>query len=200
MKKAKKVTALLLCAVLLVVGSVTGTMAYLTSQGTVTNTFTVGNVAITLDEADVKPDGTYKTDVNARVDANEYHLLPGHTYIKDPVIHVDANSEDCWVFVKVENGLKAFEDSSVKIASQIAANSWNVLDESLHPGVYYKTYTKGQADKDLEVFASFKLADNAEDVSGWSSINSSTTITVTAYAVQEDGVADAATAWTILNP
>ena len=44
-KKAKKVVALLLCAVLLVVGSVTGTMAYLTANDTVTNTFTVGKVA-----------------------------------------------------------------------------------------------------------------------------------------------------------
>ena len=60
MKKAKKVVALALCAVMLVVGSVAGTMAYLTSStGDVVNTFTVGNVAITLDEANVEAFGKY---------------------------------------------------------------------------------------------------------------------------------------------
>ena len=56
MKKAKKVVALALCAVMLVVGSVAGTMAYLTSNDSVTNTFTVGNVVITLDETNVDND------------------------------------------------------------------------------------------------------------------------------------------------
>ena len=108
-KKAKKVVALLLCAVLLVVGSVTGTMAYLTSKATVTNTFTVGKVAITLDEAKVN---AYGEPVDAsdnvviladapRVAANEYKLVPGHTYVKDPVIHVAAGSEACYLFVKI---------------------------------------------------------------------------------------------------
>ena len=58
MKKTKKVLILGLCAVLLVAASVLGTMAYLTDTKSVTNTFTVGNVAITLDEAKVKTDGT----------------------------------------------------------------------------------------------------------------------------------------------
>lgn len=40
-------------AVLLVAASVMGTLAYLTSTDTVKNTFTVGKVAITLDEAEV---------------------------------------------------------------------------------------------------------------------------------------------------
>ena len=57
MKKVK-VLLLSLCAVLLVAASVLGTLAYLTSQDTVVNTFTVGKVKTTLDEADVHPDGT----------------------------------------------------------------------------------------------------------------------------------------------
>ena len=58
MKTKRKALLLSLCAVLLVVASVMGTMAYLTSTDTVTNTFTVGNVQIKLDEAAVNPDGT----------------------------------------------------------------------------------------------------------------------------------------------
>lgn len=55
MKAKTKTKALLmsLCAVLLVAASVLGTMAYLTDSKDVKNTFTVGNVAIKLDEAKV---------------------------------------------------------------------------------------------------------------------------------------------------
>ena len=51
MKTKSKALLLTLCAVLLVAASVMGTMAYLTSTDKVENTFTVGNVKITLDEA-----------------------------------------------------------------------------------------------------------------------------------------------------
>lgn len=58
MKTKSKALLLTLCAVLLVAASVMGTMAYLTSTDKVENTFTVGNVKITLDEAKVNTDGT----------------------------------------------------------------------------------------------------------------------------------------------
>ena len=94
----KKFKALLVvaCALLLVAASVFGTMAYLTSTDTVTNTFTVGKVKITLDEAKVNPDGTPVANAE-RVKANEYKLLPGHTYTKDPTVTVEAGSEASYV-------------------------------------------------------------------------------------------------------
>ena len=101
MKKAKKILTLVACAVLLVCISVGATIAYLTAQDTVVNTFTVGNVQIKLDEAEVNPDGTYVTDHNNRVKANKYHLLPGHTYYKDPTVTVLENSEPCFVRIQV---------------------------------------------------------------------------------------------------
>ena len=79
MKTRNKALLLTFGAVLLVAASVLGTLAYLTSTDKVVNTFTVGNVKITLDEADVKTDGTYKENQETRVEANEYHLLPGHS-------------------------------------------------------------------------------------------------------------------------
>ena len=51
MKAGTKGLVLSLCAVLLVVATVFSTAAFLTSQDQVTNTFTVGNVKIALDEA-----------------------------------------------------------------------------------------------------------------------------------------------------
>lgn len=102
MKAKTKTKALLmsLCAVLLVAASVLGTMAYLTSNDKVKNTFTVGNVSIKLDEAKVTTDGKVVEGAD-RVKANEYKLLPGHTYTKDPTVTVLKPSVDSYVRMKV---------------------------------------------------------------------------------------------------
>ena len=107
MKAKTKTKALLmsLCAVLLVAASVLGTMAYLTDSEEVNNTFTVGNVAIKLDEAKVDENGTQVVDKDgnpvARVTENEYKLLPGHTYVKDPTVTVLTPSVASYVRMKV---------------------------------------------------------------------------------------------------
>lgn len=112
MKAKTKTKALLmsLCAVLLVAASVLGTMAYLTDSKDVKNTFTVGNVAITLDEAKVDDNGnaidkqgkrvTNLADAE-RVPGNAYKLLPNHTYTKDPTVTVLAPSVESYVRMKV---------------------------------------------------------------------------------------------------
>lgn len=119
--KLRRALLLLACAVLLVSLSVGATLAYLTSTTKeVNNTFTVGHVTITLDEGDVweaadedvakKKDGSLVTEEDLgkhkdtgvpRVQTNNYDLFPGHTYDKDPIIHVDAKSEDCYVVAKI---------------------------------------------------------------------------------------------------
>ena len=100
MKTKSKALLLTLCAVLLVAASVLGTMAYLTSTDTVTNTFTVGKVEIKLDEAKVNADGI-PVEGAARVTANSYKLMPGNTYTKDPTVTVKAGSEESYVRMKV---------------------------------------------------------------------------------------------------
>ena len=100
MKTRSKALLLTLCAVLLVAASVLGTMAYLTSTDEVNNTFTVGSVAITLDEAEVDENGTPVANAD-RVKSNEYKLLPGHTYTKDPTVTVEKGSESSYVRMKV---------------------------------------------------------------------------------------------------
>lgn len=201
MKTRGKVLLLLLCAVALVAASAFGTIAYLTDNEAVTNTFTVGQVKLDgLDEADVKPDGTYETDKNARVKENEYHLIPGHTYIKDPIVHVNGVSETSYIFVKVLNGIAAYESTNegyTKIADQIKANGWTELVLEGVSNVYYQEYTKGQEDKDLEVFENFRISDTANEVAGWSEIGSSSesAVNITAYAIQKAGFGTAAEAW-----
>ena len=109
MKARNRIKPLLTCAcaLLLVAAGVFGTLAYLTGTDTVNNTFTVGNVKITLDEAKVTTDGTPVEGAD-RVKANEYHLLPGHTYTKDPTVTVEEGSDASYVRMKVTfNNAKA---------------------------------------------------------------------------------------------
>lgn len=192
----KKTLMVVLALVLVIAMSVAGTMAYLTDNDSVTNTFTVGKVDISLDEAKVETNGAPVPNEN-RVKANTYHLIPGHSYTKDPTVHVDADSENCYVFVKVENGISSLEavksDTYSPIADQIIANGWTSLTGVAN--VYYKTYDAASTAGDkgeLVVFEEFMIAGNAD----LSKVNTQTTkIVVTAYAVQADGFNDAADAW-----
>lgn len=185
MKTRSKTLLLALCAVLLVVGSVMGTMAYLTSQDAVTNTFTVGSVAITLDETDVNTAGV--KDGETRVDANTYKLMPGHSYTKDPIVHVDEDSEDSWLFVKVENEIAAIEDSTT-IADQMTAKGWTPVADTTNIYAYKEVVNAGD---DITVFETFKIKGDVINLSSYEG----KTVKVTAYAVQADGFETAAAAW-----
>lgn len=207
MKTKNKALLLALCAVSLVTASVFGTMAYLTDNKTVNNTFTVGSVAITMDETKVDEAG--QKDGEVRVQQNTYKLLPGHEYIKDPTIHVDANSEDCYLFVKVENGIEAIEDESSKVADQMTKNGWKPVTGQANVYVYVGTETGAtkpravtKENKNIPVFNNIKIAGSVDGTQLERYKNNNTTITVTAYAVQKDGFAgkSAAEIWTAAFP
>ena len=77
----KRFVAILLCVTLVALAAIGATFAYLTDSKTVNNTFTMGNVAIKLDETDIKnPTGD-------RVTSNEYDVYPGAVVKKDPIVH-----------------------------------------------------------------------------------------------------------------
>jgi len=210
MKKRSKVMLTALCAVLLVVGSVFGTIAYFTDSEVVTNTFTVGKVDISMDEADTD-DSTADAD---RDTANKYHLIPGQTYVKDPTIHVAADSEACYLFVKVENGIKAIEteEQGKSVAEQMAALDWYLIDEA--NGIYALGKGKDDAEKakytvsggaEVVVFNSFTIdGDKVVNVEEGETVETgefdlsdyaTAEIKVTAYAVQAAGFDTAQAAW-----
>ena len=77
----KRFVAILLCVTLVALAAIGATFAYLTDTKSVNNTFTMGNVAIKLDETNVNdPTG-------ARVTSNAYNVYPGAVVKKDPVVH-----------------------------------------------------------------------------------------------------------------
>ena len=212
MKKVKNVLALLLCAVLLISASVAGTIAYLTSQDSTTNTFTVGKVGITLKEYDVDPQtGLKKSPLTAVDNLTDLELVPGREVQKHPFVTVTENSEPCWLFVKVENGLAGYEAAGdTTIAKQLETNGWVKLEnvDNVDNVYYYKDIVPTSAAAQVyTVFTSIKIADNAQSVDGWDDIAATNKVIVTAYAIQSEGfntkdtaAANAADAWAALNP
>ncbi|MBR6073166.1 MAG: SipW-dependent-type signal peptide-containing protein [Bacilli bacterium] len=96
MNKKKTIIA---AAILLMIFVVGGTIAYFTDTDTKTNTFTIGNVDITLTEAgwDALPD----TNNNDIPDAAE-DMMPGESVTKDPLINNVSTKNPAYVFAKVE--------------------------------------------------------------------------------------------------
>lgn len=77
----KKILALSMCIALAAIAIVGASLAYFTDTKTATNTFTMGNVKIKLDETDIKnPKGD-------RVTSNVYNVYPGAVVTKDPIVH-----------------------------------------------------------------------------------------------------------------
>ena len=177
----------LCCALLLVAAGVFGTLAYLTGTDTVNNTFTVGNVKITLDEAKVTTDGTPVEGAD-RVKANEYHLLPGHTYTKDPTVTVKANSEACWLFVKVTESANLDDFITYAIAT-----GWTELEA----GVYYREVPASAADQTFSVLAGDAVTVKSDVTRAMleTAKTDAPTLTFKAYAIQKDHFATADAAW-----
>lgn len=218
MKTAKKAMLMTLCAIILVVATVFGTMAYLTSTDEVNNTFTVGNVKITLDEAKVDTNGS-PVEGAARVKVNDYKLLPGHTYTKDPTIHVDAASEDCfirakvtltnaseWIAIatkyadnKVENIIKGTDDNIWWVSQPAVDETANtvtytfVYKNESHTDELGKRIWTSTDSKDLVLFNEIAIPGGLTN-DELAAVGSSK-ITVVAEAIQADGFANADAAW-----
>lgn len=212
--KTRKILALALCAVMLVAASVLGTMAYMTDvTDTVENTFTVGNVHFNeelnggLDEADVDADGVVKLDENkqplTRVTENTYKLVPAHTYVKDPTVHLDDESEKCYVFVKVVNEIEDIETTlttgdHVTIAAQMANLGWEAVESGSNIYFYngqlsVNAVVDPSVNQDLVVFNEFTIDGTVENDELVDYANAK--ITIKAYAVQADGFTSVADAW-----
>lgn len=192
----KRLTLMFTAMLLVCVIAVGATFAYLTSTGTVTNTFTVGKVTITLDEAQVNlygepinDDGDIVSVTEApRVNDNTYTLIPGHEYTKDPTIHITEGSESCYLFVKVENGLADIEDNANKIEAQMIEEGWTKLENVENvENVWYRNekWESGSETVDFVVFNKLYISGNidAETLNSYEN----ETITITACAIQADG-------------
>ena len=209
MKTRSKALLLTLCAVVLVIATVFGTMAYLTSTDEVVNTFSVGSVAIKLDEAKANTDGSL-VEGAARVKANSYKLLPGHTYNKDPMVTVLKGSEPSYVKMTVTfskaNELDAiFAPDGANLTSIFNgydATNWigkgNTKDAAANTRTYEFWYkeTVDAPDADVALDALFDSITVPGTITNEQLATiEGMTITVNAYAIQADGFANAEAAW-----
>lgn len=176
MKAKKKIImsiTITLCAILLVVGSIAGTMAYLRATAEVVNTFTYGKVAITMDETLISSDGLTVASPSQRVTGNRYKLMPSTTYVKDPVIHVGKDSEEMYLFLKVDNGIAGLAlteeektEEKKTIHDQLLENGWKVYVTADDTPKEYKTTTKTATNSGVTITSTstiYYLSKSADD-------------------------------------
>ena len=206
MKRCKSII-LALCAVLLVVVTVIGTIAYLQDTASVVNTFTVGKVRLKLDEAVVDENGG---SIGGRTETgNQYHLVPGKTYIKDPTVTVLKGSEESYVrmmlTINCASELDTIFAPSGAVLTDIFngydATNWNYVgvtrgnDNTITYEFRYKeTVDPDGSDVTLDaLFDSFTVPKNLTGAQ-LESI-ASLKISVEAHAIQETGFTNANEAW-----
>lgn len=179
--KRKLIIALALCLALAL--GIGGTMAYLTATtGPVVNTFTIGNVGLELKE----------TKGDLVEGKHQFKMVPGNTIEKDPTVTVTAGSEDCWLFVKLVESAK-FGDY-LTYAVDTSEGAWTALDG--HPGVYYRKVTQSETAQEFAVLANNQVTVNNTVAQSDSFV--APTLTISAAAIQQANIADAATAYTNL--
>jgi len=222
MKTRTKALLALACAVLTVVGATFGTLAYLTDSESVENTFTVGQVHIKLDEAKVnvmgEADGGIRipNDTDAAI-GNTYHLIPGHTYVKDPTVTVLEGSDSAYVRMLVTVNYSSQLDQILPNANLLSifgnlgegwsyyADTENADNTRTYEFRYAETVSAPNGDVKLPaLFTGFTVPGELtnDDLALLQPVGDSTSytpqpfqITVVAHAIQAAGFDTADAAW-----
>ncbi len=199
----KRFVAILLCVTLVALAAIGATFAYLTDTKTVNNTFTMGNVAIKLDETNVNdPTGD-------RVTSNAYSVYPGAVVTKDPIVHnTGKNAAYIRATVNVSNWMNlcaayypesGFEftkpgyEKSLELLVGTLGEGWSVV--GVEAG---DTFTIGQFDAKFILKYDGALASGADTTAMFQTVtiptgidNASTDsfsgVKVVAQAIQADG-------------
>lgn len=168
----KKTLAIILAVLTLTLCAAAGSWAWLTATtGPITNSFTLGKVDIELNET-------------AGEDSNySFKMIPGEEIAKNPQITVKEGSEECWLFVKIEESANL--DAYI---SYTPDDGWTRLQDN----IFYREAPAAESDLNFRVLKGDKVTVN-ESVSN--APDSVPTLSFTAFAVQKSGNDDAATAW-----
>lgn len=182
----KAFTAMLaLTLVLAAYWAVGGTAAWLAAKSDpIASTFTFGDINITLTETDHQEGPT--------------KIIPGVDIPKALKVTVQANSVDCWLFVKVVQA-GTFVDGKVTYA---IAEGWTKGNGTQIPeDVYYRQVNGATTDSVFSVLKDDKITVSEtltkEEIQN---ITDEPTLTFTAYAVQKEGINTAAEAWAVAAP
>ncbi|MBQ5321015.1 MAG: hypothetical protein J6K88_02970 [Oscillospiraceae bacterium] len=196
-----------------------GSIAWLIASTTpIKNTFTYGDINISLDETKLDIDGNTVDENNdgtpdRTTEGNKYRIIPGNTVKKDPKVTFKANSENAWLFVKLDKSSNFDQFMEYEIIlddpnTTDVVEGWTKLEEN----VYYMAVDKAAADVEYFVIKdnTVKVKDSVtkemlnnldKNADGTEKTEKDyPTLTVTAYAVQRDNnIATAADAWTAIT-
>ena len=185
-----KAFAVILAAVLILGGTIGGTMAWLIDDTTaVKNTFTDSDVDIVFNE-----------------NTNNYQMIPGHTIDKDPTVTVNANSEKCYLFVKIDESENYgdYLKYAVKIDGDKEWRTFEDANKNTVKGVYYRIVEKSESKQTFSILGSGSYDNGSDGSFSWSdnqvlvkpevtkemmnaikeNAESKPTLTFTTYAVQ----------------
>lgn len=173
-------------AALMVFSVIGGSIAWLMTQTEpLVNTFTYGDISIKLEETT----------------GNSYKMTPGATLAKDPKLTVNANSENCWLFIKIDESANAL--LSDYISYELEAD-WLPLDGVT--GVYYRAVDSATKDQAFNILKDNKVVvKDTVTKEMLAALTSATnpTLTFTGYAVQRDAnieaIDTAIEAWNLVN-
>lgn len=136
----KKILAVILACALSVGIGIGGTMAWLTAgSSTVTNTFTVGDITIHLQEHVYDPTEKALGDNTTTSGNDNYKFVPGDTLPKDPYVTIDTTSEACYLFIHVEelnNTITVDGEDEPIIRYAVDTSVWTAYDG--YDGFYYQ--------------------------------------------------------------
>ncbi len=188
--------ALILACALTMAASATvgGTVAWLMMKtDEVKNTFTYGDIDITLEETPNTDEGDQNPD-DGDPNTNTYEMVPGTEIFKDPTVTVLGDSEACWLFVEVTPSANFGDYMTYEMA-----DGWKPLTGV--ENVFYRETAYSDADQAFAV-----IKDNAvsvaedltkTDLNGLDESGAYPTLNVTAYAVQRASIDTVAEAWTL---
>lgn len=122
----KKTILMMLFTIFFLFISIGFTVAYFTDEEKASNVYTIGKVSISLNETDVDELGVPIENAK-RVYDNQYHLMPGYTYVKDPTITVNAGSNDSYVrlLVTINSIEELNEIFDGNFSPKTLVNAWN---------------------------------------------------------------------------
>lgn len=191
MRKRIKQVFVLWCSLILLVSSYTnGTLAWLFDiTNPIVNTFTYGDINITLNETD---------DGDGDLLKNLYEMIPNTKIEKDPVVTVLKDSEDCYLYVELKES-----DNFDDFMTYEIADGWNQLEG--HEGIYYREVNKDVVSENN--FAYAVLKGNAVQVKAEVTkqqlevLKEDTypTLKIKAYAIQKASMNNALEAWEIIQ-
>lgn len=183
----------LVLALALIVGVAGGaTFAWLTAKtDPVVNTFTYGDINIEL----------------AETTGDSYKIIPGVDIKKNPKVTVKAGSEACWLFVKVEEEnwptlTYGDGETTVRKVKYDIAGGWTALTGV--ENVYYRTIDDAvTADTEFYVLKGndtypdgvITVSDTLTKIEINEKLTTTPKLSITAYAIQKDGMDTAEKAW-----